>query len=164
MRAVLTAPPVGLLVEIQDLRDQCRIDGDYQDAKLDSYQMAAVGHLDGCYGALGRCILPQTWAVTLQSAGCYRLPVPDVSEVSASAGTATLEYDGLWPTVHVTEACTVSFIAGMPEGDVEVARQIVRFMVAQWMDAKEGVVIGSISSMIPMTADFLIAGLRRGLL
>lgn len=52
------------------------------DLLLVSFLKAAVAHLDGYAGILGRCLVTQTWEQPYRD-WCYRmrLPFPDVSEV-----------------------------------------------------------------------------------
>ena len=70
---VLVTPPVGQVVSLEELRAQCRLGPNSLefDDQLMALGRAAVSHLDGHHGILGRCILEQQWAVTLTRPGSY---------------------------------------------------------------------------------------------
>lgn len=71
-----------------------------------------------------------------------------------------------WPGVYDRlDAITVEFVAGF--GDTAAAvpqtiRQCVLLMVAHWYENREPVVVGSISSALPMAVDSLISMNRKG--
>lgn len=60
----LTAP-AGLPVSVEEAKAHLRIDGDHDDTVLARMIAAAVDHLDGAKGILGRALMMQSWRWTL---------------------------------------------------------------------------------------------------
>lgn len=81
MKPILITPPAAAPVLLSEVRDTAKgVPED--DALLQGYLKAAVAHLDGYSGILGRCMVTQTWRQDfLCWAPCLRLPFPDVSSV-----------------------------------------------------------------------------------
>lgn len=91
----LTAP--ASLLTLAEARNWLRIDAADQDSTIQQAIDAAVQHLDGWTGILGRCLVTQTWrsfAVRLPSANCFLpLPLAPCASITAvrwrdAAGTA----------------------------------------------------------------------------
>ena len=103
------------------------------DTIIQIYLDAAVSHLDGAEGTLGRCIVTQTWDYTMDAfPATIAVPLPDLASVTsityvdADGATQTLSSalyrvsgqtitpgDSGWPgTDNVTGAVTVRFVAG----------------------------------------------------
>lgn len=156
MQPRLITPPSADLVPAVDLREYLEIDGTYRDVLIMDLQAAALADLQK---QTGRCIMAQTWAVDLPEARTFLLPFPDVTSVTASAGTATLGWYGQRQAVTVTEACTVEFTAAMAEPLLAIARLIVRQMVAYRFEHREPVITGTATE-LPMGVSDLIVGLR----
>lgn len=90
----LITPPAALL----SLEEAClhlRVDADEEAALIEGLIAAAVGWMDGWSGVLGRCILPQTWAVQTGALQSMALPFPDVR----SAVVTYLDADGDTQTI-----------------------------------------------------------------
>lgn len=143
MNPVRVTPPDGPVVGLEALKDHLRVVGTHDDAKIESLEAAAVAHLDGWRGVLGRCILPQEWAVEYPGAGKWRLPFPDVTEVSAEnaeseAIDAVLSHDAIGSLVEIGEAATVTLKAAMPDDALEVVRMAVKIWVKARYDDVEG--------------------------
>ena len=97
MRPMLVEAPQGVLVSVEELRDETRIDGTDQDAKLLRYERAVVALLDGYTGRLGRCILRQKWALPLiDKPEAVFLPFPDCRDFAVEQ----LQSDDTWTTVE----------------------------------------------------------------
>lgn len=82
---VLVTPPAATPVTLAEAKGHCRVDGSDDDAQIQQYLNAAVGHLDGRGGILGRCIMEQTWSIALRcwpTDRCIRLPFCDIHEDS----------------------------------------------------------------------------------
>jgi hypothetical protein len=77
---VRVAAPQGELVSLGVLKDHLGVVGAHDDARIAALLAAAVAHLDGWRGALGRCILTQSWRVDYDDEGTHLLPFPDVSD------------------------------------------------------------------------------------
>lgn len=157
---IRTVPPASPVVPLSDLKLHLRIDGSEDDTLIIAYEAAAVAHLDGWRGVLGRCILSQQWTETYVQAGMFRLPFPDVSAVSADVGTATLSQDCLGSLVTITAPCTVTMTAAMPQDALEAVRMAIKLLVGHWYEHREAVAEASLSS-VPLAFDALIAPLRR---
>ena len=97
---VRVAAPQGELVSLGVLKDHLGVVGAHDDARIAALLAAAVAHLDGWRGALGRCILTQSWRVDYDDEGTHLLPFPDVSTVTAvdaspyGLGVVEAELDG----------------------------------------------------------------------
>jgi hypothetical protein len=156
---VRVTPPATAVVLLADLKEHLRVDHADDDALITAYEAAAVAYLDGWRGILGRCILSQQWAVTYGEAGTYRLPLPDVSEVSVDAGTATLEADCLGALVTITEAATVTMTCEMPEDALPTVQMAIKLLVGHWYQNREAASDTRIED-APLAFNALIAPLR----
>lgn len=96
--------PADDVVTLEEVKRHCRVDTDEDDDLLEAMIEAAVGHLDGKDGILGRCLLTQRWALPLPDFetddGKIRLRFPDVSAV---VSVAYYDADG---AEHVVDAAT----------------------------------------------------------
>lgn len=95
----LVTPPSARPVSLADAKVHLRVDDDAEDALIEGYIDAAVGHLDGYGGILGRALMRQDWresaafwpasrAVELRLA-----PVAEILSITARApggGVATV--------------------------------------------------------------------------
>lgn len=84
-RPVLVTPPVITPVSLEEAKAHCRAtDHTDDDATLTALIAAAVSHLDGWTGILGRCLCEQTWRQDFNDfRSCLQLPLfPVVSIVS----------------------------------------------------------------------------------
>lgn len=140
---------------------------------------------------LGRALITRTLILTLDSFPCViELPQPPLGAVSAiryldssgveqtlatsvyrvSAGReparVELAYNQSWPdTLPVQEAVEVEYTAGYgTDGESVPAaiRQAIVMMCGEMLEFREGMVIGTISSPIPTSAQFLMNGYRLG--
>jgi uncharacterized phiE125 gp8 family phage protein len=136
---VRTAQPSTQVVELAALKQHLRVEYADDATLITLIRDAAVAHLDGWSGILGRCLINQTWEQSfpgVPSDALLRLPFPDVSAATVTyvdeAGTAQtlsaslyrLGNDALggflmlddaasWPaTDERPAAVTVSFTAG----------------------------------------------------
>ena len=114
---LVTAPATGV-VALEEMKGHVRVIHDDDDADLQRYLDAAVSHLDGPSGVLGRCLITQTWQVKARAwplrGTRFALPVPDCSAVTISyrdtTGAAQSWASSLW---HLVE--------GRSESAVEIA-------------------------------------------
>lgn len=123
---VLITPPVAEAVTLEEAKLHLRVDHDDEDTLIDAIIDAAVGHMDGFTGILGRCLMAQTWSQEFETA-CGDLvlrlgPVASVSSVTGGFTDYRLLKDGrghflrlndgaAWPSGPVV----VEYVAG---GDV----------------------------------------------
>ena len=81
----LTSAPAELPVTLAEFKAHSRIDFDDDNTLLTSLLTAAVAHLDGYSGVLGRCLITQTWTQLYQTWDSEMLlPFPGVSSVVVS--------------------------------------------------------------------------------
>lgn len=158
------AAPVGQLVTLEDAKAHCRVDGPDSDMLMQGYIDAAMAYLDGYRGVLGRCIMAQDWDIDLACAGRHRLPMPDVTAVSArdSAGdpvAVELHHDARGSSVTIAGPATVSFKAALPEELLPSLRVAALLLIGHWFENREAVSDRSMAS-LPMAVDALIAPIR----
>jgi uncharacterized phiE125 gp8 family phage protein len=138
----LVTPPASQLVTLDELKAQVSVelDDDSEDAEITAYGLAAVGHLDGYAGILGRALAQQSWKLYLDAFPPWtlRLPLPPLisvdaityldangatqtlasTEYLAQAGeraTVTPAFGKVWPVARCqARAVTVAFTAGWP--------------------------------------------------
>ena len=85
-RPVLVTPPAETPVSRTEAKAHLRVDGTGDDDLIDGLIDAAVAHLDGYTGILGRCMVTQTWRQDFDDfARIMRLPL-------LAAGIATIVY------------------------------------------------------------------------
>ena len=81
-RPVLVTPPEILPVSLAEAKLHLRVDHGDDDALIASLIKAAVDHLDGWTGILGRCLVEQTWRQDFDAlAGCLPLSLAPVAEI-----------------------------------------------------------------------------------
>lgn len=164
MNPVRVTPPVDRVVPLEEMRDHLRVDGAQEDVLIEALQDAAVSHLDGWRGILGRCIMPQGWRVEYGRAGLHRLPFPDVVEMTAldEAGDpvgAELCHDGLGALVDLDAPAIVTITCALPEDALPAVQAAVKLLVGHWYAHREAVGPTSLAQM-PLSVQSLIAPLR----
>jgi hypothetical protein len=165
MRPVLVTPPSAPVVAIADLRAHLRVVGTHDDALIQSLHDAAVAHLDGWRGVLGRAIRSQVWRVTVEGSGPHLLPMPDVTAVTATVGVdpvavvQTLTTRGVEVTLPegIGEA-VVTFTCEMPAQQRPAAEAVVKLLVGHWYEHREAV--GAAAQELPLAVGALIGALR----
>ena len=187
---VLVTPPAEEPVTLAEAKLQCRIEaGDTdQDALLELYLDAAVSHLDGYSGVLGRCLVQQTWRQDFDGlCQALRLPMPALSVTSVElvdeAGAPTvvagasyeLQHDALGSFVRMADGYAspvtltesrgvrVTFVAGYGAAASVPSRVrlAILLLVSHWYQNREAVNVGNITSLMPLAFDELIRPLRR---
>lgn len=83
-RPVLVTPPDILPVSLAEAKAHLRVDYDDDDGLILSLIRAAVDHLDGWTGILGRCLVEQEWRQDFPAgATCFPLPLGPVISVTS---------------------------------------------------------------------------------
>lgn len=109
MKPFQITPPVELPVTRDAFKAHVRVDYDDDDTLLDGYIAAAVAHLDGYTGILGRCICTQTWGVPFTGwMGRFTLPFPDAQSVVVKY----LDTEGAEQTLPASQYELVSLHSG----------------------------------------------------
>ena len=157
MIPTLITPPVAMPVTLAEAKAHCRVDVAEDDALISGLIAGAVGHLDGWTGVLGRCIMPQTWAV-LAYAGDVVLPFPDVTEATFDGDALTVTQSALGPVVTLAEDGDVTFTCAMPAHLLATARVAVLLLVGHWYANRE--TVGANMAEVPMAAGMLIDQMR----
>lgn len=110
---VLVTPPAGKPVSLDEAKDQLRVDYPDKDVMIQGLIDAAVSHLDGYSGLLGRCLVTQTWRQLADRWDRFRLPFPDVTDLEISyldtAGGTVVVPTSDYRIVAWHPALTVSF-------------------------------------------------------
>lgn len=78
---VLITPPDSLPVTLDEAKLHLRVDGADDDSLITGLLNAAVSHLDGWTGILGRCLVEQTWRMDFDTFAAWRLPLAPISEI-----------------------------------------------------------------------------------
>lgn len=185
----LITAPASDPVTLGEAKAHLRVDHSDEDARITSLIKAATSYLDGRTGVIGRCLVTQTWELTLDAfpAKEIELPLGPVASVTSvkyvdaagleqtlSAGsyyvdTASLSAwvvpEDTWPaTMAAANAVTVRYVAGTAAASVpEAIRQAILLLVGHWYENRQPVADGSIAS-LPFTVDALLAPFRRNAL
>lgn len=94
---VLITPPASLPVTVDEAKRHIREIGTEQDAVIEGLIEAAVSHLDGWTGSLGRCLVEQTWRADYGSF-CREMPLP-LAPVTEIVSVTWRNEDGQLATV-----------------------------------------------------------------
>lgn len=190
-RPIRISAPAVKPVSLEEARQHCRVDTNEDDAVIAAFIDAAVTHLDGWSGVLGRCLINQGWRLSFPgwpACRSIRLPFPDVSDaavkyfdadnveqtVDASLFEqiedergAIIEFRDAFssPAVFVdrSAAVTVEFIAGYGPAadDVPQALRTAISMMVAHWYNHREAAVEGQSTEIPFGASLLIAPFRR---
>ena len=147
MTPYLVTAPAALPVTLSEMKAHLRVVHADDDADIDAKQAGAVAMLDGWGGLLGRCIMPQTWAVEVTGAGPHLLPFPDASNIVAESGGDALgvevarEGAGLCVSVVGAETgqdVTITAEYALPEPRRSAAESLIKLMVQREFDVMAG--------------------------
>lgn len=159
MTPILLTGPTAHVVDLNDLKTHLRVDHSEEDMLIEALERAAVGYLDGWRGVLGRSIMPQTWRVTVGCAGCYALPMPDVTAATMGGADLALSVVGAACTVTTEAAGDIEFTCAMPVEQLASVQVAVKLLVGHWYQNREAAsdkaLVGA-----PMAVDMLINALR----
>lgn len=181
LKPVRVTAPAEQVVSLSEAKAHLRVDHDDEDTLISAMVAAAITHLDGWSGVLGRCLVAQDWRqafARFPGTRKLRLPMPDVSVVSVayvdSAGIdhalESLAYmliedhlgpfiylaDASWPETAVRpDAVTVTFTAGYGPAATDVPapiRAAILLMIGDLYRNRETTGIGSgAAGVIPMS-------------
>ncbi|HEV8035971.1 head-tail connector protein [Yoonia sp.] len=151
MIPILVTAPVLPVVSLIDMREHLRVTAADDDAQIEAIEQAAVGHLDGWRGVLGRCIMPQTWRQDFSGWGKLRIALPDASSVVVTykdaagvfqpATEAELGVDALGPFVETdgpdADVVRVQYTCAMPVEQLPAVRMAVKLFAEHLHDGSE---------------------------
>lgn len=173
MRLTLITPPAVDPVTLDEVKDHLRITQDFEDALLTDFIRTATQKLDGRYGLLGRCLINQTWRLSLDRFSReIVLPFPPVQavsriyylghdgeEVDVTATNYRVSglsgFDGAtiraarglsWPETYDTESAFIEFTAGFGSAPADVPEPIrtaIKMHVGHLYANRESVTLGS---------------------
>lgn len=170
----LITPPAAAVLSLAEAREHLRVTSGAENALIQGLIDAAVAHLDGWPGLLGRAIMQQQWRQDFNGWGDLRLALPDVSAVTVTAvddnGDALTvtqadldrDDDGWFVTAAGAgspKRVSVVMTCAMPAAQLAPVRVAVRQMVAHWFSNREAVGEGGMEE-LPLSARALIAPLR----
>jgi uncharacterized phiE125 gp8 family phage protein len=191
---VRVSPPATTPVSLDEAKAHLRVierDGDgnalpfEDDALITAFITAAVDHLDGWSGILGRALVTQTWRQDFDQFGCLRLPLSPVASITKieyvdgdnalqtladtvythhtdARGTyVALKPGQSWPTVYSRpDAVSVTYVAGTAAADVPAAlKAAILLHVGQLYERREAA--GEAQTDIPFGYYALVARYRR---
>lgn len=166
LKPVRTAAPSVKPVVLAEIKRQVRVLHDDDDSDLDAYLDAAIEHLDGYAGILGRALINQSWRQDFGTFACVmRLPLEPVSSVTsvtyydgdnAQQTLATsvytvltddrgpyiaLKYGQSWPSTYSRrDAVSVTFVAGYGAAATDVPariKQAIKLHAAHMYEVRE---------------------------
>lgn len=189
----LTLAPVLPVLTLVEIKAHLRVDTSDEDTFMTNLGTAAIEHIDGWAGLLGKALITQTWRADFDRFPSSRridLPLGPVQTVTvlysdsdnAEQTWASSKYakhedasghflwlgqgQGAWPTTYDRrDAVRISTVVGYGDdpGDVpEPIRHALLLMIGDAYRSREGVVIGTISSLLPvsMATEALLANYR----
>lgn len=189
LRPVQTAAPSATPVSLAEAKAHLNVDFDDDDALITSLIGAAVAHLDGYAGILGRCLVSQEWRQDFTDwAWRFRLPFPDLSSITVtyqdednqtqtvSSALYELIEDERGSLIVFRDAfeefglyddavarISVAFTAGY--GDAEdvpgALTAAIKLLVGHWYENREAAVVNASVESLPMAVSALIGPYRR---
>ncbi len=174
MQPYLLTPPATTPVSLAEAKTHCRVDHSADDTYITGLIGAAVGHLDGRAGILGRCVMEQTWVYPFAkwpASGRIVIDIPDVSaavvkyfdadgaEQTVSSGVYILEraVEGAhiwfmsgftWPDLYIDRPSPVqvTVTAGLPADApaLQAVRHAMLLMIGHWYENREAVMVGQL--------------------
>ena len=182
----LITPPAAFPVTLAEAKAQCRVDHADDDAILNRLIAAATSYLDARAGVLNRCLINQTWELTLDAFPPDEIqidlgPVQSIVDVNyddpsgaaqslvvtsyildAASPTAWVVPQDDWPaTIEAVNAVRVRFIAGYGGTSAAVPdaiRHAILMLVSHWYENREAV--GQPQAELPMAVTALLAPYR----
>ena len=165
----------GNVISLAEAKTHLRVDSSAEDDLISLYIDAAVSHLDGNFGTLGMAVSQSVWTQEYDAfSGDMYLPVYPVQSVSSvSYGSdAFTQYtlqragrkyflrvdDGVsWPTTE--EKVSIAFVGGFNITPSAI-KAAVLLHVGTLYENRESVIIGTISSSLPLAYHALLAPYR----
>jgi uncharacterized phiE125 gp8 family phage protein len=181
-KPIRTVAPAGQPVTLAEAKAQCRVDHSDEDTLISGLIAAAVAHVDGYTGVLGRALLTQTWRVDADEPGKVVIPLEPVQSVAvqyvdeAGATQSFTQFDlvrgdafpfiqlkdtAVWPdTKTQPDAFRVTAVVGYGDASAvpQPIKQAILLMVGHLYANREAV--GESMTAVPMAVDALLAPYR----
>ncbi len=183
---VRTVAPADTPVSLEEAKAHLRVDHTDDDDVIKALIAAAVDHLDGWTGILGRSLVKQSLKQEFAGFGCLRLQVGPVARVEtisyfdsnnqsqtlpdtafvkrtdARGSYVDLPPQGIWPSAYVRpDAVSVTYEAGSDAASVPAAiKTAIMLMVASWYRNREATSEGAAIE-LPIGVAALLATYRR---
>ena len=184
---VRTVPPATEPVTLAQAKAHLRVTSDAENTLIAALVSAAVSHLDGWSGILGRCLITQTWRQDFDGFGCMKLPFPNVASavvaytdengtsqtlagsnyhiINGVRGSSIVLSDGgSFPgTASKPDAVRVTFVAGygdaaaVPDG----LKAAILLHIGHLFENRAAVEVGATPTVLPLAYEALIAPHRR---
>lgn len=180
---VRTIAPASEPVTLEQVKAHLRVDSNDENTLIAALVSAAVSHLDGWSGILGRCLVSQTWRQDFCSFANLKLPFPNVQSVVIAytdqngvpqtvAGTnyhivnehcgsrIMLAEGGAFPAAaNQPDAVRVTFVAGYGAADAVPAGLKVAILlhIGHLYANREAVSVGLSAAGLPFGYDALVA-------
>lgn len=147
MTPYLVTAPAAQPVSLAEMKAHLRVAHSDDDTDISAKIAGVTAHLDAWGGALGRCIMPQTWAVDATGKGPHLLPFPEASDVTVTGVSgpldATVKRSFAGPLVTVADAAddeelVIEFQSGMDAARLPAAQSLIKLMVQREFDALSG--------------------------
>jgi len=162
MAPYLITAPTAAVVTLSDMKAHLRAVHDGDDIDISAKIAGAVASLDGWGGTLGRCIMPQVWAVDVTGPGPHLLPFPEAANVTAigvsGALDVTVKRSEAGPMVTIDGAqsdaeAVIQFSSSISATRLPAVQSLVKLMVQREFDQLAGpdaaaidLAIGSLSN------------------
>lgn len=190
MKPIRVSPPTVKPVTLEKLKEAARVDFNDDDQILQMYLDAAIDHLDGWSGILGRAIIDQEWQInaTVWPSSGFVLPFGDVSAaivkyfgVSGAESTLSdLSYEIVETATGSmlrflrgfdrpaliddrSDAVQITFMTGYGADDTKVPAPIklaITLLAAHWYENRAATSAADVRK-LPLAVDALIAPHRR---
>lgn len=147
MTPYLITPPATQPVLLEEMKAHLRVVSADEDVDIDARLQGAVAALDAWAGLLGRCIMPQTWAVDVTGPGPHVLPFPEAASVTATGVSGALDvtvkrsFGGPLVTIEDAEAdepVVVQFVSQMSAERLPLVKSLIKLMVQRDFDMHVG--------------------------
>ncbi len=190
MNVTRYAAPTTTPVDLAEVKEHLRVDFSDDDPLITALIDAATSYLDAWTGILGRVMVTQTWDLTLDDFPEDAISIPlgplqsvaalnyvDVSGATQSIAEANFyvdtkspdgwvvpDADFTWPeTLYAPNVVTVRFVVGYGDAPAvpQAIKQAMLLLIGHWYENREGSIVGTSVSELPLAVSALLAPFRR---
>ncbi|SMO64020.1 head-tail connector protein [Paracoccus laeviglucosivorans] len=175
MKLARIVEPDADFLPLPDVKAHLRVDHGDEDGTIRALIAAAISHLDGPRGVLGRCIQPQTWRMSFEPGEDLRglhLPFPHIDTVTAR----WFDEDGDEQEAEITRCdrgastyisfnapndrrAEVDFSASTPDDALPAIKTAMLLLIGHWFRNREAVTEGSVTAW-PFAVHALLSPLK----